>query len=262
MPSPKNTDPQIVVRDLEMGYNDHVLMRDLNFTVNKGDIFIIMGGSGCGKSTLLKILVGLKPPTRGKVLYGDESFWEIDRIYQEKIMRRFGILYQSGALWSSMTLEENIALPLQLYTELNPDEIKDVVFLKLALMGLTGFENFYPSEISGGMRKRAGLARAMALDPTILFFDEPSAGLDPVSAHMLDDLILELRDSLGATIVVVTHELSSIFAIGDNSVFLDADSQTITAKGDPKKLLEDSSDPNVRSFLTRGESVQGVLKNY
>jgi len=236
-----------------MGYGDFVLMRDLNFTVNRSDIFIIMGGSGCGKSTLLKILVGLKEPLRGQVLYGDVNFWEADRSEREQFMRRFGILYQSGALWSSMTLAENIALPLQQYTNLNAGQMKEVVALKLALVGLAGFEDYYPSEISGGMKKRAGLARAMALDPDILFFDEPSAGLDPVSAHLLDDLILELRDSLGTTIVVVTHELASIFAIGNNSIYLDVETRTMTASGNPKNLLAESRDPTVRKFLTRGE---------
>jgi len=246
-------EPIIQVSRLEMGYGDFVLMRDLNFTVNRSDIFIIMGGSGCGKSTLLKILVGLKEPLRGQVLYGDVNFWEADRSERERFMRRFGILYQSGALWSSMTLAENIALPLQQYTNLNAGQMKEVVALKLALVGLAGFEDYYPSEISGGMKKRAGLARAMALDPDILFFDEPSAGLDPVSAHLLDDLILELRDSLGTTIVVVTHELASIFAIGNNSIYLDVETRTMTASGNPKNLLAESKDPTVRKFLTRGE---------
>jgi phospholipid/cholesterol/gamma-HCH transport system ATP-binding protein len=245
-------EPQIVVRDLDMGYGSFILMRDLHFTVHRGDIFIIMGGSGCGKSTLLKILIGLKEPSKGQVFYGGVSFWETDPDERERIMKRFGILYQQGALWSSMTLAENIALPLEQYTELSPTQIREVVSLKLSLVGLAGFEDFYPSEISGGMRKRAALARAMALDPDILFFDEPSAGLDPVSARLLDDLILELRDSLGATIVVVTHELASIFAIGNNSIFLDVDSGTMTASGDPKKLLTESQDQKVRKFLTRG----------
>ena len=168
-------------------------------------------------------------------------------------MRRFGILYQSGALWSSMTLAENVALPLGEYTNLSPAQIKELVSLKLSLVGLAGFAEFYPSEISGGMRKRAGLARAMALDPNILLFDEPSAGLDPISARRMDELILELRDSLGATIVVVTHELASIFAIGNNSVFLDGETRTMIATGDPNKLLAESKDPRIRNFLTRGE---------
>ncbi len=245
--------PQIIVRDLDMGYGTFILMRDLNFTVSRGDIFIIMGGSGCGKSTLLKILIGLKEPSRGQVFYNGVSFWKMETEERERIMKRFGILYQSGALWSSMTLAENVALPLEQYTDLSPHQIREVVSLKLSLVGLAGFEEFYPSEISGGMRKRAALARAMALDPDILFFDEPSAGLDPVSSRLLDDLILELRDSLGSTIVVVTHELASIFAIGNNSIYLDVDSGTMAASGDPKKLLAESKDARVRRFLTRGE---------
>ena len=247
------TTARIEVRDLTMAYGSFVIQRDLSFTVKSGDIFIIMGGSGCGKSTLLRGLVGLKEPAKGKVFYDNVSFWDCDPAGEEAIMRRFGILYQSGALWSSMTLAENVALPLGEYTRLNVSQIKDLVSLKLALVGLAGFGDFYPSEISGGMRKRAGLARAMALDPDILFFDEPSAGLDPISARRLDELILALRDSLGATIVVVTHELASIFAIGNNSVFLDAETRTMTAVGDPKKLLAESKDPKIRSFLTRGE---------
>ena len=244
----------IEVQDLTMAYGSFVIQRDLSFAVSRGDIFIIMGGSGCGKSTLLRHLVGLKEPANGRVFYGGASFWDSDPPSRKTIMRRFGILYQSGALWSSMTLAENVALPLGEYTSLSPAEIRELVSLKLSLVGLAGFEEFYPSEISGGMRKRAALARAMALDPDILFFDEPSAGLDPISARRLDELILELRDSLGATIVVVTHELASIFAIGNNSVFLDAETRTMTAVGDPNRLLKESNDPKIRSFLTRGES--------
>jgi phospholipid/cholesterol/gamma-HCH transport system ATP-binding protein len=236
-----------------MAYGDFVLMRDLNFTINRGDVFLIMGGSGCGKSTLMKILIGLKAPATGHVLYGDTSFWEAEEDTRDQLMKRFGILCQSGALWSSMTLAENVALPLQLNTDLPAEVIEDLVSLKLALVGLAGFEEFYPSEISGGMRKRAGLARAMALDPEILFFDEPSAGLDPISSRRLDDLILELRESLGATVVIVTHELPSIFGIGTNSVFLDPESRTMIAQGDPKVLLNESRDPKVLEFLTRGE---------
>ncbi len=246
-------EPQIVVKNLDMGYGDFVLMRNLDFTVNRGDVFIIMGGSGCGKSTLLKVLIGLLPPLRGEVRYDSVNFWETEPAERERLMVRFGILYQSSALWSSMTLSENVALPLQQYTKLSPGQIKEIVSLKLALVGLAGFEDYYPSEISGGMKKRAGLARAMALDPDILFFDEPSAGLDPISARLLDDLILELRDSLGSTIVVVTHELASIFAIGNNSIYLDVETRTMTASGDPKRLRDESKDPTVRRFLTRGE---------
>ena len=248
-----NKEPHIKVRDLTMAYGDFVLMRDLNFTVNRGDVFIVMGGSGCGKSTLMRIMVGLKSPAKGQVFYDDVSFWETSPEQQEKIIQNVGILYQSGALWSSMTLAENIALPLELYTDLSPSQIKEIVSLKLSLVGLGGFQEFYPSEISGGMKKRAGLARAMALDPDILFFDEPSAGLDPISARLLDDLIKELSESLGATIVVVTHELASIFAIGNNSVFLDVETRTMIAGGDPKELLAHPPDPKVYRFLTRGE---------
>ncbi len=250
--SMNNHEPHIIVQNLEMAYGSFVLQRNLNFIINKEDIFIIMGGSGCGKSTLLRHLIGLKEPTKGKVLYGDVSFWDAGPDVRRQIIMGVGVLYQSGALWSSMTLAENISLPIKEYTNLKQGEIKELVSLKLALVGLAGFEDYYPSEISGGMRKRAGLARAMALDPDILFFDEPSAGLDPISARLLDDLILELRDSLGSTIVVVTHELASIFAIGNNSVFLDADTRTMIAGGNPKKLLAESQDPKIRAFLTRG----------
>jgi phospholipid/cholesterol/gamma-HCH transport system ATP-binding protein len=246
-------EPHIEVHNLTMAYGSFVLMQGLNFTINRRDIFIIMGESGCGKSTLMKIMVGLKAPALGEIFYRDVSFWETDLLKRERLMRRFGILYQNGALWSSMTLAENVALPLEAYTNLRPREIKEIVSLKLSLVGLSGFEDHYPSEISGGMRKRAGLARAIALDPEILFFDEPSAGLDPVSAKRLDDLIFALRESLGATVVVVTHELPSIFAIGNNSVFLDPEAKTMIAGGDPKKLLAESRDPKVRKFLTRGE---------
>ncbi len=248
---------RIKVDDVTMAYGDFVVMRDLNFTIHHGDVFVIMGGSGCGKSTLLRIMIGLKSPARGCIFYGDTDFWEADPDEQDRIKRNFGVLYQSGALWSSMTLAENIALPLGQYTDLGPNDINEIVSLKLDLVGLAGFEQFYPSEISGGMRKRAGLARAMALDPEVLFFDEPSAGLDPVSARRLDDLILELNESLGSTIVMVTHELPSIFAIGTNSVFLDPETRTMIAQGDPKKLLANSTDPRVQRFLTRGEEGMG-----
>ncbi len=242
----------IIVRNLTMAYGSFVLMRDINFTVRHGDVFIIMGGSGCGKSTLLRHLIGLKEPATGEIIYGEVNFTRADPQTRENMLRRFGILYQSGALWSSMTLAQNVGLPLGEFTDLTPSQIREIAALKLALVGLSGFEDFFPSEISGGMQKRAGLARAMALDPEILFFDEPSAGLDPISSSLLDDLILQLRDSLGATVVVVTHELASIFAIGNNCVFLDADSRTQIASGDPKDLLANSRDPRVRKFLTRG----------
>ena len=242
-----------MVRDLTMAYGSVVIQRDLTFTVQRGDIFIIMGGSGCGKSTLLRHLIGLQKPAKGDVLYNGQSLWQAEPDERERLMRRFGVLYQSGALWSSMTLAENVALPLEQYTDLCPSQIGDLVSFKLALVGLAGFEEYYPSELSGGMQKRAGLARAMALDPDTLFFDEPSAGLDPPNSRRLDDLILELRDSLGATVVVVTHDLASIFTIGTNSIFLDAATKTMIAQGHPKKLLAESRDPKVRQFLTRGE---------
>ncbi len=244
---------EITVNNLKMAYGDVIIQQDLSFQVNKDDIFIIMGGSGCGKSTLLRHLVGLQQPAAGSVFYRNSDFWQATEQQQNELMRHNGILYQSGALWSSMTLAENIALPLSEYTELSGTEIRQLVSLKLSLVGLAGFEDYYPAEISGGMKKRAGLARAIALDPDILFFDEPSAGLDPVSAKLLDDLILQLRDSLGATLVVVSHELASIFAIGNNSVFLDADSKTMIASGDPKTLLRECDDIRVKQFLTRGE---------
>jgi len=249
-----HSEAHIVVRDLDMAYGEFVIQRDLTFEVKRGEIFIIMGGSGCGKSTLLRHLIGLKSPARGEILYNGENFWDAAPAEREQMMRKMGILYQSGALWSSMTLAENVALPLEAYTELNSAEIAKLVSLKLALVGLSGFEEFYPSEISGGMRKRAALARAMALDPEILFFDEPSAGLDPLSSRNLDDLILELRDSFGATVVIVTHELASIFAISDNSVFLDPETKTMIAQGNPKELRDHSENETVRKFLSRGES--------
>lgn len=249
----EKAEPHIIVQDLTVAYGGNVVLRDLTFTVNRGEIFIIMGGSGGGKSTVLRSMVGLLPPTKGQVLYDGLSFWSAEPEEQKSIMRKFGILYQGGALWSSLTLAENVALPLQQYTDLGRGQIQKIVSLKLALVGLAGFEEYYPSEISGGMRKRAGLARAMALDPEILFLDEPSAGLDPISAHLLDELIIELRNSLGATIVVVTHELASIFAIGNNSVFLDADTKTMIAGGEPRKLHAESKDPKVINFLNRGE---------
>jgi phospholipid/cholesterol/gamma-HCH transport system ATP-binding protein len=247
------SEPRITVENLTMAYGDYVLQRDLSFTIGKGEVFIIMGGSGCGKSTLLRHLVGLKAPARGRVLYGETSFWDVESEARDAMMRKVGILYQTGALWSSLTLAENVALPLEEYTKMERGEILENVSLKLALVGLAGFEDYYPSEISGGMRKRAGLARAMALDPDILFFDEPSAGLDPISSKLLDDLILELRDSLGATVAIVTHELASIFAIGDNAVYLDAESKTMIAQGNPRALRDECPHPTVRKFLLRGQ---------
>jgi phospholipid/cholesterol/gamma-HCH transport system ATP-binding protein len=244
---------EITVEHLTMAYGSFVLMRDLNFTVNHGDVFIIMGGSGSGKSTLLRHLIGLSEAAAGEIFYGEKNFTKSDPNKRQEILRRTGVLFQSGALWSSMTLAENVAFAMEEYTDLAAEQIRELAELKLALVGLKGFEDYYPSEISGGMQKRAGLARAMALDPKILFFDEPSAGLDPVTSRLLDDLIMQLRESLGATIVVVTHELASIFNIGTNSIFLEPETKTIIAKGDPRDLLAHSIDPVVHRFLTRGE---------
>jgi phospholipid/cholesterol/gamma-HCH transport system ATP-binding protein len=246
-------EPHIVVEGLTMAFGMFVIQHHLNFTINKGDIFIIMGGSGCGKSTLLRHLVGLQEPAAGRILYSGESLWGADQEHRDEILRKTGVTYQSGGLWSSMTLAENVALPLEQYTDLSAAEIAELAALNLSLVGLAGFEDYYPSQISGGMQKRAGLARAMALSPEVLLFDEPSAGLDPISSRLLDDLILELRDSLGATIVMVTHELASIFAVGDNSIFLDAESKTQIAAGHPRQLLTECADPKVQRFLRRGE---------
>lgn len=247
------TEAKIKVDDLTIAYGDFVLMKNVSFEVKKGDVFIIMGGSGCGKSSLLRVLTGLVPPAKGNVFINDVNFAKASQAQKDEVMKKCGILYQSGALFSSMTLAENIALPLQQYTDYSDKLIKELVSLKLALVGLTGFEEFYPSEISGGMKKRAGLARALALDPEIVYFDEPSAGLDPISSKLLDDLIVEINQSLGTTIVVVTHELSSIFAIGTNSVFLDADVKGVGGIGSPKELLKNPPNQKILNFLTRGE---------
>ena len=246
--------PCLTIKNLSLAYGDVVIQQDLNFTIERGDIFIIMGGSGCGKSTLLMHLIGLIQPIKGEVWYGEESFWDAEAEVQQRLLRHTGVLFQSGALLSSMTLFENVALPLTEHTHLDAQRIRDIVAYKLALVGLAGFEDYYPAELSGGMQKRAGLSRAMALDPEILFFDEPSAGLDPVSAKRMDDLIRNLRDHLGTTIVMVTHELDSIFAIGTNSVFLDTEAKTIIAGGPPKLLLKESKDPRVMRFLTRDQT--------
>lgn len=246
--------PKIEIRDLTLAYGSYVVMRNINARIQRGEIFIIMGGSGCGKSTLLRQMIGLKEPAQGDIFYDGVPFWQSSDEERQKRLRTFGVAFQGGALWSSMTLAENVGLPLGEYTDLSPADIAEIAHLKLALVGLKGFEDYYPAEISGGMCKRAGLARALALDPEILFFDEPSAGLDPISSRNLDQLILQLRDSLGATFVVVSHELQSIFAIGDNSVFLDANTRTMRAQGNPRALRQDSTDPYVREFLTRGES--------
>ncbi|TYO95854.1 phospholipid/cholesterol/gamma-HCH transport system ATP-binding protein [Geothermobacter ehrlichii] len=246
------TAPLIDVRDLTMAYGEIVIQQNLRFEVHAGDIFVIMGGSGCGKSTLLRHLIGLLRPARGSITYGGYDLWRMTRPQRQECMRRWGVLFQSGALWSSMTLAENVAVPLQEYTNLNRKQIAEVVDLKLSLVGLAGFQDYYPAELSGGMQKRAGLARAMALDPEILFCDEPSSGLDPLSARRLDELLCELNASLGTTMVVVSHDLDSIFAIASNGIFLDAESRTMLASGPPGEMLQNSDNPRIREFLTRG----------
>lgn len=260
--SPPDAKAKISIRDLTMAYGSFVVMKDLNFDVQERDIFIIMGGSGCGKSTLLRHMIGLREPAQGTVSYSGENFTTAEPEEREKFIRRFGVMYQSGALWSSLTLAENIALPLEEFTTMSPQAIRDLVSYKLALVGLSGYEDYYPSQVSGGMNKRAGIARAMALDPDILFLDEPSAGLDPLSSRRLDDLILRLRDSLGSTVVIVTHELASIFAIANNSVFLDTETRTQGAVGNPSELKDHSDNPNVRRFLNRGEEPDATTASF
>ena len=252
-------EPLIGVRNLTMAYGDFVLMRDLDFDIHRGEVFVIMGGSGCGKSTLLRHLIGLKEPAAGEIWYGDTNFTTASQNERDAVLRNVGVLFQSGALYSSLTLAENVSLPLEQFApELSASELRELSSLKLSLVGLKGFEDFYPSEISGGMRKRAGLARALALDPEVLCVDEPSAGLDPISSKLLDELIVELRDSLGTTVVIVTHELASIFDIATTSVFLDVNTRTMTALGHPAELRDHSDDPAVREFLNRGVVPGGV----
>ncbi len=242
----------VEVNDLTMQYGDVVIMQDLNFQVQRGEIFVIMGGSGSGKSTLLKHLIGLRDPAAGTIVFDGEDFANANVETRSRILRRMGVLYQNGALWSGLTLTENIALPLEEYTSLSPETIGRVASLKLALVGLAGFEDYYPVAISGGMRKRAAIARALALDPDVLFLDEPSSGLDPITASRLDDLILSLRDGFGTTFVVVTHDLDSIFKIADRALFLDINERTMTALGEPQTLREHPPTEEVRLFLTRG----------
>ena len=245
--------PIITVKDLQLAYGEHLVLQDISFDIKHGTCLVVMGGSGCGKSTLLKSMVGLLEPVQGMISISGETLWD-ENSNRSKILNEFGVLFQGGALWSSMTIRENVALPLEIHTDLAEREIEDIVRYKLSLVGLSGFENFHPSQLSGGMKKRAGLARALALDPKILFFDEPSAGLDPITSKRLDDLITELKESLGMTFVVISHELASIFDIADDAIFLDAKSKTLLDRGSPSTLLDESAHPEVVDFLTRNES--------
>ena len=241
----------VSVSDLTLGYGQTVLMEHVSFEVKCGDITVIMGPSGSGKSTLLRHLIGLRDSNTGDITYFGESFTKADARRRSQMLRQFGILYQGSALWGSMTLAENVAFPLQEYTRLSKSEIGQIVQLKLALVGLAGFEDYFPSELSGGMKKRAALARAIAADPKILFLDEPSAGLDPVSSSRLDKLIVQLRDYLGVTVIMVTHELDSILAIGDRAVYLDTEAKTVTAIGSPQELLKNPPNDRIHRFMTR-----------
>lgn len=250
--------PAIAAAGLECGYEGKVLLKDLNFEVKRGEIFFIIGGSGCGKSTLLRHLIGLRVPTAGTVKFFGECFSASGADRQREMLKRIGVLYQGGALWSSLTLLENVMLPLAEYTPLTLPEREELAAMKLAQVGLTGYETYYPDEISGGMKKRAGLARALALDPAIVFFDEPSAGLDPLTSRKLDELIVNLRDLLGMTCVVVSHELASIFAIADRVIMLDKNAKGVIASGDPRELVKSCPDPRVREFLGRGEDARQV----
>jgi phospholipid/cholesterol/gamma-HCH transport system ATP-binding protein len=249
--STPNQPPAIELDQVVCGYGDRVVLQNITFAVKRAEIFFIIGGSGCGKSTLLRHMIGLSQPPKGSVKYFGRDFTRATAGERQELLRSFGVLYQSGALWSSMTLRENVALPLELLTDLDPRERDQIVSLKLAQVGLAGYEDYFPSDISGGMKKRAGLARALALDPGIVFFDEPGAGLDPITSLKLDELVKEIRDTLGTTIVIVSHELASIFAIGDRVVMLDRDVRGIIAEGDPRLLRDSSSDSRVQEFLNR-----------
>jgi len=243
------TDYSFSVEDLTLAFGQTVVQEKLTFQIKRGDIFVIIGGSGCGKSTLLKSMIGLLRPSKGRILFNQQDIWNWPPTSQMPFLRSFGVLYQKGALWSTRTLADNIALPLEEFTDFSAGAIKEIVALKLALVGLAGYEEYYPAALSGGMQKRAALARAIALDPEILFLDEPSSGLDPISSRRLSELILQLRDTLGSTIVMVTHELASIFSIGSNGVFLDAESKTMIAQGSPEEMKANYAHPTVQEFL-------------
>jgi len=248
--------PAIQVDALTAAYDGNVVLKDVSFSIRPGEIFFVIGGSGCGKSTLLRHMVGLNLPRSGGVSFFGQPFTHADPGTRRARLKTFGVLFQSGALWSSLSLRQNVALPLEEYTTLSRREIDEVATFKLSQVGLSGFEDYFPAEISGGMKKRAGLARALALDPAIVFFDEPSAGLDPVTSRKLDDLIRQIRDTFGTTCVVVSHELASIFGIADRVIMLDRSAKGIVTEGDPRQLAQSSRDPRVLEFLHRGDVPQ------
>jgi len=237
--------------DLTLGFGSRVVQSGLTFSVRRGSIFALMGGSGTGKSTVMRCMFGLLPPRKGSVLVEGEDYWAADTDRRTRIGRRFGVLFQGAALWSSMTVGENVALPLSMLTPFDAPTITELVRLKLSLVGMAEAEAKLPAALSGGMRKRAGLARAMALDPDILFLDEPSAGLDPITSRRLDELILELREGLGVTVVIVSHELPSLFAICDDGIFLDAETRTAIGHGSPRDLRDRSTHPTIQAFMRR-----------
>ncbi|GBQ97141.1 polyamine ABC transporter ATP-binding protein [Gluconacetobacter liquefaciens] len=239
------------LQDVTLAFGPKVIQKGISFDIKRGSIFAVMGGSGCGKSTVLKSMIGLLKPAAGHYLVDGEDYWTSDPAHRQTVSRRFGVLFQSAALWSSLTVGENVALPMQMLTKMDAATIRNQVELKLGLVGMLHAIDQYPSEVSGGMKKRAGLARAMALDPDILFFDEPSAGLDPITSARLDDLILNLRDGLGATIVIVSHELPSLFKIADDGIFLDAKTKTPIAHGAPSWLHDHCDEPQVHAFMHR-----------
>lgn len=252
MTAPASPPPRIEVRGLAMTSHGETVQADLDFAVRPGSIFAITGDAGAGKSLLLRHMVGLHRPAAGEVLYDGESLWGGGEARRETLMRRLGVLFQGAPLVSSMTLLENVAAKLRLNTTLRREEADEFAALKLAIMGLRGYERYYPSQVTEGVRTRAALARATALDPEILFFDEPTAGLDPVYAARIDDLVRGLRDAMGATVVLATYDLASLFALADDAVFLDSERKTMIARGRPEELRERSEDPKVRAFLTRG----------